>query len=323
MFIPGCAKEENVNPESNDAFSIEERSSDKIRTKFEQEILVANVAGYDADIIDPNLVNAWGIAINPTGIFWISAAETELSVVYTPDGVTVRPPVTIDGEPTGQVFNGATGFMIPGLGTARFIFATEDGKITGLRTGNVAQTMVDRSAMGAVYTGLEIASDGTGNYLYAANVAGGAIDVFDMNWMYVTNKPFNDPSLPAGASPFNMRLIDGKMYVNYVRPGGGFVNIFNTDGTFVERFASGGKLCVPWGITNTPPEFGLGNAILIGNLGDGRINIYNKNGHCKGQLGDDEGNPIMIDGLWALIFTAGAFNGTTDVDLYFTAGPNN
>ena len=322
LFNAGCTKDDALAPSTDP--SVDTRSSlEKIRLGYEVTNLVADVEGYDAAIIDPNLVNAWGIAISPNGAFWISAAETELSTIYSDEGVTLRPPVTMEGEPTGQVFNGAPGFVIPTVGSARFIFATEYGTITAWRTGNVATTMIDRSAMGAGYTGLELASDGGQNFLYAANVAQGSIDVFDTAWNYVATKPFIDPNLPAGSSPFNIRLISGLLYVTYVGPGGGLVNIFTTGGTFVKRFATGGLLSAPWGITNIPPDFGQGQGILVGNFGDGRINIYNKLGHFKGQLGDEDGNPITIDGLWALTFEAGAFDGSEEPDLYFTAGPEN
>jgi hypothetical protein len=42
----------------------------------------------------------------------------------------------------------------------------------------------------------------------------------------------------------------GQLYVTYVGPGGGLVNVFNTNGDFVKRFATGGTLNAPWGITN-------------------------------------------------------------------------
>jgi uncharacterized protein (TIGR03118 family) len=229
----------------------------------------------------------------------------------------------MEGDPTGQVFNSSTGFVIPSLGAARFIFATEYGTITAWRSGNVAQTMIDNSEEGASYTGLELAMVNGQPYLYVANVAEGEVDVYDQNWNYVEDIELEDPSLPAGASPFNVRLIEGKMYVTYVGPGGGLVNVFNPDGTFLRRFATGGKLNAPWGITNIPEGFGLGQGILVGNFGDGRINVYNKNGNFKGQLGDEDGEVLSIDGLWALIFEPGAFNGTEEVELYFTAGPDN
>jgi uncharacterized protein (TIGR03118 family) len=99
---------------------------------------------------------------------------------------------------------------------------------------------------------------------------------------------------------------------------GGFVNIFNTNGGFVKRFTTGGTLNAPWGITKTPPEFGLGQSILVGNFADGRINVYNKIGQYKGQLADEDHDPIEIEGLWALVFVPGS----TDFSLYFTAGPD-
>jgi uncharacterized protein (TIGR03118 family) len=310
----GCAKDETLHSEQA---ATGRDQDDKIRAHYQVTNLVSNNANYGANIIDPNLVNAWGIAISSFGSVWVSAAGTELSTVYNEAGQTLLPPVTMDGRPTGQVFNSTTGFVIPGVGVSRFIFVTLDGTITAWRTGTLAQTVSDRSAMGAVYTGVEL----VGNRLYATNVAGGTVDVFDQNWNFLTSSTFQDPSLPAGASPFNIRMIDGQLYVTYVGPDGGYVNVFTTAGAFVKRFASGGTLDEPWGITKTPPEFGLGQAILVGNFGDGRINVYNKNGQFKGQLGDVDGNVIAIDGLWALTFTAGAFAGTSALNLYFAAGP--
>ncbi|MGH2565795.1 MAG: hypothetical protein ACRDE5_14860, partial [Ginsengibacter sp.] len=83
---------------------------------YQQTNLVSDVDGYGAAIIDPNLVNAWGIAIVPSGPLWISANHTGLSTIYNRTGMTLRPPVTIlngEGAPTGQVFNSTTSFIIP------------------------------------------------------------------------------------------------------------------------------------------------------------------------------------------------------------------
>lgn len=318
LFSIGCTKDENVVPAN-----LDNRGEPTTKVMgYEVTNLVSDVAEYHPNIIDPNLVNAWGMAISPTGVFWISAAETELSVIYNDEGEPLRKPVTMDGEPTGQVLNRTAGFVIPGVGVARFIFVTEDGKITAWNSGDVATTMIDRAAEGASYTGVELANDGTANYLYVANVGNGTIDVYDENWS-LTDKRFTDPELPAEVKPFNIRLINGIMYVTYTSDRGGFVDIFKPGGGVGSRFASLGPLNAPWGITNAPAEFGLGDAILIGNFGDGKINIYNSSGQLKGQLMDEEGMPIVIDGLWALGFTPGAFAGTSDPDLYFTAGPDN
>src|SRR5437868_1700159 len=68
-----------------------------------------------APVTDPTLVNAWGIALNPTnGAFWVSANGSDLSEVYL-GGSTITQPFKVDipgGAPTGQVFNGSSDFVI-------------------------------------------------------------------------------------------------------------------------------------------------------------------------------------------------------------------
>jgi uncharacterized protein (TIGR03118 family) len=58
-----------------------------------------------------------------------------------------------------------------------------------------------------------------------------------------------------------------------------------------------------------------------GIFGDGRILAYGPHGHLLGQLEDEDGEPIVIEGLWGLLFGNGG-NGGDRHDLYFTAGPN-
>lgn len=302
---------------------------------YHQINLVADVDGYGAARIDPALVNAWGISFSPTSPLWISAAGTSVSVVYDKNGITRIPPVSIqngNGSPTGQVFNGTTGFVIPGTNRpARFIFAGEDGTITAWNGGTAAMLVADRSGEGAVYKGLAMANDGTGNFLYATNFKKGQIDVFDSTFTYVTDKPFHDNSIPADYGPFNIRLINGNLYVTYAKHqapdniddkkghGNGYVNIFDTKGRLIKRFVSRGALNSPWGIVpSIPGSSPIGDAIFIGNFGDGLINVYTNNGDFVGSLKDDMGHNIVIDGLWAIennIYTANPEN------IYFTAGP--
>src|SRR5206468_8471912 len=67
-------------------------------------------------------------------------------------------------------------------GPARFVFASEDGTISGWNP-TVAATQavvgVDNSAGGAVYKGLAIASTAAGDRLYATNFHAGTVEVFD------------------------------------------------------------------------------------------------------------------------------------------------
>jgi len=115
--------------------------------------------------------------------------------------VTIPPPAggTPPAAPTGQVFNAsATDFKLPNGTPARFIFATEDGTISGWNGGTSAVLKVDNSGSGAVYKGLAIGSSGGASFLYAANFNAGTIDVFDAAFNPVsTGGKFSDPNLPA------------------------------------------------------------------------------------------------------------------------------
>jgi uncharacterized protein (TIGR03118 family) len=291
-------------------------------------------------MIDPNLVNAWGIAVAPSGPLWISTNGTGLSVIYNQSGMALRPPVTIPsadvestGTPSGQVFNSTSGFVIPGSGSpAKFIFVAEDGTVSAWNGGNVATVVADRSASNAVYKGVEIASDGVDTFLYAADLHNARIDVFDRNFQYVPGMGFHDPYMPAGFAPFNIRDIGGWLYVTYAKqaapdnhddlagPGNGFVDIFKPGGQFVKRFASHGPLNSPWGIVQAQLGFSdMPDAILIGNFGDGRINVFDEHGNFFGSLKDQKGKDIVIDGLWAI---QNNVPGADPAQLFFTAGPN-
>lgn len=307
---------------------------------YDQVNLVSDIPGLAAKT-DTALVNAWGIAEAPSGPIWISANGTGLSPIYNKTGATLRPPVIIPtpdsaagGKPTGIVFNGTTdfAFWVGKQKTAsRFIFATEDGTLAAWGGGNSATIAADRSKWNAVYKGLAMAQDNGENFLYAADFHNANIDVFDKDFMWVSGKPFHDPGIPSGFAPFNIRNIGGWLYVTYAKqkgpdneddqagPGNGFVDIFKPDGSFVKRFASRGALNSPWGIVQSTVGFcrEAEHAILIGNFGDGRINVYDDDGRWVGPL-MDRGKPVWIDGLWAIENNVPA---TDSMELYFTAGP--
>jgi len=300
--------------------------------------LVADTAGFNAALIDTNLVNAWGIAAPPGGPIWISANHTGVSTIYNrTTGQTLRPPVTIPaamagqtGAPTGMVFNGSTAF-----GGYKFIFAGEDGTISAWKTGSVAIKVADRSQFDAVYKGLTMATDGPSWFLYAANFKGGKIDVFDANFNYVTGKPFWDPNIPAGYAPFNIQKVGDNLYVTYAKQkgpdneddqaglGNGYVDVYKPNGMLVKRFFSQGDLNSPWGITLAPAGFAADQqTILIGNFGDGKINVFDFTGKHLGEL-QSGSHALVIEGLWAIDFLNGNVlgKGTSTQWLYFTAGP--
>ena len=107
-------------------------------------------------------------------------------------------------------------------------------------------------------------------------------------------------------------------------PGHGFVSEFDTGGNFIRRIASNSVLNSPWGLDIAPGTFGqFANDLLVGNFGDGMINVFDPiTGALLGTLGDSIGNPIAIDGLWALTNGDGATGAISDA-VYFTAGIDN
>ncbi|MEP6616744.1 MAG: TIGR03118 family protein [Ginsengibacter sp.] len=341
----GCQKnfEKNANPIVSAASLSSEKVPQSLKD-FTQTNLVGDNEEYNPARIDPVLVNAWGIAFSPGGTAWISAEGTGKSVVYNKNGGQQLPPVsipsptdTIGGHPTGQVFNGTTGFVLPTGGTARFIFAGDDGVISGWNPShlNRAIKMVDNSAT-AGYFGLAIAVDAGSTFIYAANLNEGKIDVFNSSWTQVS-KSFTDPNLPESYSPFNIQSIDNMLYVMYAKvgpdgseihhPGFGLVDVYNPDGSFVKRLISNGQLNSPWGIAKAPAGFyGAGfenvqNTFLVGNFGDGRINAYGSDGTFLGQL-RGHGAPIEIEGLWAISFAPTTATTIDPNQLFFTAGPD-
>ncbi len=320
------------------AFSIS--SSVLSASTFDQTNLVSSVPGLAAHT-DPNLIDPWGVAFAGASPFWISNQNSGTTTLYDGAGNLIQvggnPAITIPGGasgtagPTGQVFNSTTGFDVNG-NPAHFIFANLNGTIAGWNSGGSAVTEV--TTPGATYTGLAEASSGGSNYLYAADSTylTGQIRVFNSSFQPVSlTGNFTDPNASPGYVPFNIQLIGSQLYVAYAllnpdgssQPGG-YVDIFNTNGTFVSRFASGGMLNAPWGFAVAPAAFGdFGGDLLIGNNGNGWINAFNPTtGAFVGTLDDTNGDPLVFQDLWALDFRAGGTNVNTDA-LYFTEGINN
>ena len=279
----------------------------------------------------------------------------------------------LDGGMTGGFK--VSGFDKTGAATsasAVFLFATEDGTIVGwnpgvnpkgfatAKAGTFGIIAVDNSGnnftepnpnlqTGAVYKGLTTAQSTTPIFasdpasttvLYAANFRSGQVEVYDPNFKAI-NLPagtFSDPNLPKGYAPFDVQLLNGKVYVTYAKQnearhddvgghGHGFIDVYNLDGTpglanNNQRLASRGELDSPWGLAIAPASFGsLAGDLLVGNFRNGFINIFNPStpGASLGKLTDPDGEPIQIDDLWALKVGNGKAGGDANT-LYFTAG---
>jgi uncharacterized protein (TIGR03118 family) len=332
-------------------------------TGFADSALVANNAGViaTASTLDANLSNPWGLVTSPGLPFWIADNNSNLATLYSGTGQIQTTAVTgsntvgisipasaagVPANPTGQVYNGNGGFLIAtskGQETALFMFAGEGGTIAAWAkdSGAAAVTSyddgVDNSTHHAVYKGLALGTVNGASFLYATDLHNSKIDVFDTNFAKPADMQgkFKDPTMPAGFVPFGIVALNSQLYVTYAMQdaakhdettgaGLGYVNVFDFSGNFVSRFASAGPLNAPWGIALAPAGFGsFAGDLLIGNFGDGTINIFAPNGTSlatsMGPLAVNNGTPFAVPGLWSLAFGDGDSDKPLTT-LFYTAG---
>lgn len=322
---------------------------------YRQTNLVSDLQSI-AKFTDPNLVNPWGITFGPHTPLWVADNGTGVATMYKANGmpqplvVTIPPPTgqTSPAAPTGIVFNNTDSFVVSKNGKsapALFIFATEDGTISGWspnvdQTNSILQVDNSNTNTGPVYKGLASGRDRGQDLLFATNFRFGQVDVFNSRFKLVSS--FTDHNVPSDFAPFGIRNMNGLLYVTFAKQdaakhddvagaGNGFVDVFNTHGHLIKRLILHGVLNSPWGLTLTPSNFGrFSNTLLVGNFGDSTIHAFNPhNGTFLGTIEDKQGNALGRDGnppgskgLWGLTFGNGAQAGNRNT-LFFTAGINN
>jgi uncharacterized protein (TIGR03118 family) len=297
-------------------------AQDTTTNSYTQTNLVSDISGM-ATFTDAHLVNPWGLSRSASSFWWASDDGTGVSTLYNGDGTAQSLVVTIPpasgtgtGTPTGTV----------ALGSA-FIFVTLDGTISEWKSGTKAVIKVNNSASGAAYMGVTTAKNGTVEQIYVANSAGG-VEAYTTSFSPVTLAAgaFQDPSIPAGYTPYGIQAVGTKIYVTFsAAPGaGGYVDVFNPAGTLLLSLEQG-WFNQPWGIAQAPAGFGkFQKTVLVGNVGSGRIGAYNPStGKFLGFLDNASAKPISIPGLWALFFGAGNTDSGPTTSLYFTAGIDN
>jgi uncharacterized protein (TIGR03118 family) len=305
------------------------------QAQYQLKNLVSNQVGA-ARYIDPLQVNGWGLVYGPGGPFWVSDQGSGWSTLYTGRGVKKSLEVLIPsatgagpGQPTGIVFNGSKDFQVQGWPSV-FLFATLDGTISGWApqsNPNDAIIAVNNSAVGSMFTALAVTNRPSGNLLYATDLANNVVDVYDTNFNLVNS--FTDPTLPPGNAPFGIQDINGLVYVAFAlvsEAPGGYIDIFQEDGTFVRQLAQGAPLNQPWGFAVAPNNFGkLSNTLLVSNnTNNGTINAFNlASGDFVGTIRDANGKDIIINQLWGIEFGGGTANNGRTNQLFFTAGPAN
>ena len=296
-------------------------------------------SAHAAQITDPGLTNAWGISFGPSSPFWVSANGSGTSTIYAVNPttqVTAKQGLTVsipgNGSVTGQVFNSNPA----AFNGNNFLFVSEDGTVSGWRgaLGTTAETLATASSAN-VYKGSAFATISGNSYLYAANFRAATIDVFKGTAAApALAGSFTDPNLPAGYAPFNVQNLNGTLYVTFAvqdatkhdevaGAGQGIVDSFDLQGNLLGRLATGGKLNAPWGIAIAPSSFGaMAGDLLVGNFGDGRVTAFDPSTHAVvGQILGADGQPLSIDGLWALSPGNDGSGGSSHL-LYFSAGPD-
>ena len=301
-----------------------------------------------AALTDSKLVNPWGIANLPGSPFWVSDNKPGFATLYDGLGAKSATEVSIpgvggaDAAPTGMVANPGAAFIVTNAaktksGPAKFIFAGEDGGITGWSPavdGTHAQVAVDHSIDGAIFKGLAKGDLDGKTYLFATDFHNGKVDVFndsfaEQHWAGA----FTDRHIPKGFAPFGVQNLNGKIYVTYAKQdadaeddvagrGNGFVDAFDTGGHLLSRLKHGKYFNSPWGLAVAPADWGqFAGDVLVGQFGSGQIAAFDGRGKFDGLLRNMDGSALKIDGLWALTFGNGAKNADPE-KLYFTAGTN-
>jgi uncharacterized protein (TIGR03118 family) len=324
----------------------------------ETNLVTSDQATWAAPNTDSNLQNPWGMSASAGSPWWVSNQVSNNSTLYNKSGVPQggTPPLVVTiptagntgfgTGPTGQVNNNATiGFTTSTGATPPFIFATLQGTIAAWipssGTPQPATTIVNPVDSGSSYTGLSVLSStftgSAANYLLAANDGAGRIDVFDNHFNYVSGTggiaagSFSDPTLTnAGFTPYNVKAINGLVYVAYENTAnnGGAIAVFTSLGVLVSNLSQngdGGPLSHPWGLAIAPSNFGqFSGDLLVGNEHDGLIHAFDPvHGTLLGTMSmvDGGGNPVNLGfGLWSLEFGKGsAATGATNT-LFFTLG---
>lgn len=267
--------------------------------------------------------------------------------------VTVPGPAGSQGTPTGVVFNPSGNFVItqehpngPITNAGRFLFVTDSGTLSAWterqnadgtfdRPGE-ALVKVDRSGEGVQYFGLAISP--ASDRLFAANFgASPGIHVYDSTFGDVTGTLAGtvlvaNPFAADGFQPFNVQGLGTSLFVAYAKlgtrgeeetgPGLGRIAEFDFDGNLLATWDGGDYLNAPWGLVFAPADFGrCSQALLVSNFGDGTIACLDPATLMAfDYLRDLSGDPIVIEGIWGLVFGNGASLGRADA-LYFAAGP--
>lgn len=329
--------------------------SKKFPLEYRNTPLLADIMR-TAQYNDSELINPWGTVLLCDNV-WIANNGSGTISNYSLDGRKIGNSVTVNwgsatgnstgSRPTGMVANTTNGFLVSnGVVSmpAKLIIVTQDGSINVYNpTISSTNALEIVNSPRKIFYGVEIVNSD----LFVTEFRGAYIEKYNSNFQLISQ--FTDPDLvKAGYAPFNVHAIGCKLYVTFVKAniicpnvgvggttdvpgiGNGYIDVFDTNGTLLDRFASRGPLNSPWGmaelrVCKCEQEEGsscssikekkhMYRYLLVGNSGDGFINIYNlitKN--WVGRLSNDNGDAIVIDKLWSIIIHC-------ESDILYTSG---
>jgi len=298
--------------------------------RYEKTVLVSDVK-LVGKVQDVMLKNPWGIVVANDSIW--TTSYTGYVINYGLDGtqnqlVTVQSNTQVESLPTGLVkYTGSSFLVTNGIVQlpAQWITVTSNGTINAYNSVIEPTTaLIQMNDVTKDFKGCDIIDD----QLYVANFYSGFVEIYDGTFTFVSQ--FTDDAMTEqGYAPFNVKEIDGMLYVAFAKQdatkhrvvpgiGNGYIDVFRTDGTFVQRFANRDNLNSPWAMlpitVNSRCKMNK-KMLLIGNFSDGKILMYSPTTNkFKGFLCDRSENPILIDGLWGVV--------NSGSDIYFAAGMN-
>ncbi|HSN28533.1 MAG TPA: TIGR03118 family protein, partial [Kofleriaceae bacterium] len=184
--------------------------------RFAETKLVSDGSG--AAFEDRQLVNAWGVARDPDGLFWIADNGTGRITIVDENGAPSHREYRSDQFVVGDGITGIVAASDPAL-DADFVVASESGQIFRINGDECDNKgIVFAKQAGAIYKGVAVETVDGAAMVLAADFHHGRIDAFDATGKRVScDTSFVDPALPAGYAPFNVLAADGMVYVAYAQ----------------------------------------------------------------------------------------------------------
>lgn len=302
---------------------------------FKQVNLVSDVPGL-ARITDFLVANPWGIASGPETPIWINNEGSATSVVYSgangKDPLTRRLVVQTPTHPTGIAWNPTTAFAVHQNGKripTFFLFNHEDGYTSGWgpTADPITEAITASFERRNGYLGMAVAQTSVGPRMYSVRFEGETsvkVVAFNGRFQRLAGARFVDPRAAGqGLFPYNVAVFGNRVYVSYFHPDfkpGGAVSVFDVNGKFMRRLITSQRLFGAWGMAMAPDNWGgFKNALLVGNVDNGRINAFNrKTGTFLGTLMGADGKALVNEGLWGIQFGNGVTG--TPMSLLFAAG---